>query len=168
MKAAFCAAAVLASLAWAMPAHAAAPKIAVFGFSFDNTSMEPTRPDEVARLKMADKELREGLRKSGDYDVVSTDTPAIQKKLGEIVSIRQCNGCEIPLARSVGASLVAYGWIQKVSNLILNLNIVIEDVKTGKQIRNGSVDIRGNTDESWSHGVKYLLQEHVFTSASGS
>jgi hypothetical protein len=156
------AAAMAAILAWGAPARAEPPKIAVFDFSFDNTSMEPTRPDELKRLQMVDNELREGLAKSGKYQVISTDTPDVRKQLSQIPSVRQCNGCEIPIAKKLGATLVAYGWIQKVSNLILNLNIVIEDVDTGKQIKNGSVDIRGNTDESWTRGLKYLLDEHVF------
>jgi hypothetical protein len=53
-------------------------------------------------------------------------------------------------------------WTQKVSNLILNLNIRIEDVATGETLRGGSVDIRGNNDQSWDRGLKYLLKEHVF------
>ncbi len=52
--------------------------------------------------------------------------------------------------------------MQKVSNLILNLNLIIEDSKTGKAVHGGSVDIRGNTDVSWDRGLKYLLDEHVF------
>jgi hypothetical protein len=66
------------------------------------------------------------------------------------------------VARQAGAQLVAYCWVQKVSDLILNLNIVIEDAKTGRHIAGGSVDIRGNTDETWDRGVRYLLEEHVF------
>jgi hypothetical protein len=51
--------------------------------------------------------------------------------------------------------------VQKVSDLILNINLVIEDAKTGKQVAGGSVDIRGNTDESWSRGLRFLFEEHV-------
>ena len=54
-------------------------------------------------------------------------------------------------------------WAQKVSNLILDLNIRITDADSGQVVRGGSVDIRGNTDESWDRGLKYLLTEHVFT-----
>jgi len=52
--------------------------------------------------------------------------------------------------------------VQKVSNLILNVNLVVEDVATGKTLRADSVDIRGNTDESWTRGLRYLLNERMF------
>ena len=52
--------------------------------------------------------------------------------------------------------------MQKVSNLILNVNLVIEDAATGRPLRAGSVDIRGNTDKSWQRGLRYLLDERLF------
>ena len=52
--------------------------------------------------------------------------------------------------------------MQKVSNLILNVNLVIEDAATGRVLHAESVDIRGNTDESWSRGLRYLLNERMF------
>jgi hypothetical protein len=38
----------------------------------------------------------------------------------------------------------------------------LEDVKTGKLEFVKSVDIRGNTDESWRHGLDYLLRHYLF------
>ena len=52
--------------------------------------------------------------------------------------------------------------MQKVSNLILNVNLVVEEASTGRTLRAESVDIRGNTDESWSRGLRYLLNERMF------
>jgi hypothetical protein len=75
-----------------------------------------------------------------------------------------CNGCDVDLAREVGASISVTGWVQKVSNLILNINVVARDVKTGKTIGAGSVDIRGNTDESWSRGLSYLVRNRLHPS----
>jgi len=53
-------------------------------------------------------------------------------------------------------------WVQKVSDLILNINVRISDIETGKALKGGSVDIRGNADHSWKRGLKFLLEEHVF------
>jgi Protein of unknown function (DUF2380) len=89
------------------------------------------------------------------------DAAPLQSKLS-VSSIRGCNGCELDLARQLGAQQLAYGWVQKVSNLILNINLIVEDVATGRQLRAESVDIRGNTDESWSRGLRYLLNERMF------
>jgi hypothetical protein len=51
--------------------------------------------------------------------------------------------------------------VQKVSNLILNINIEIKEVASGQTILNKSVDIRGNTDQSWSRGISYMVRGMV-------
>jgi hypothetical protein len=48
-----------------------------------------------------------------------------------------------------------------VSNLIVNINIQIEDVATGAILLNKSVDLRGNTDESWRRGVSYIVKSMI-------
>ena len=48
-------------------------------------------------------------------------------------------------------------WVQKVSNLILNLNLRVEDVASGRMLFQRSVDIRGNTDLSWRRGATALV-----------
>jgi hypothetical protein len=138
------------------------PKILVFDFHLDNTSLLPTTDAERARIARISDELRAALQKSGEYQVI--DEKPAEKQLSDVAWIGHCNGCELPVAQRAGAQLVAYAWVQKVSNLILNLNIVIEDADTGRHIKAGSIDIRGNTDETWDHGVRYLLEEHVFQS----
>jgi len=51
--------------------------------------------------------------------------------------------------------------VQKVSNLILNINVYIEDAQSGRMEFIRSVDIRGNTDESWRRGLDYLLRNYL-------
>ncbi len=77
------------------------------------------------------------------------------------MDMRTCNGCDVDLARKAGARISVTGWVQKVSNLILNINLVARDVATGQVIGAGSVDIRGNTDESWSRGLSYLMRNRL-------
>ncbi len=155
---------VLASLALlilsAAPGWAAKPRIAFFGFEMVNTSLQPTSREERARLGRLDDQLRAVLEKSGQYEVV--DTAPVRKELEKLGGVRACNGCELQLARKLGASEAAYGWVQKVSNLILNINLVIESADSGKMLKGGSVDIRGDTDQSWTRGLAFLLEEHVF------
>lgn len=134
------------------------PTVAVFGFALTNTSPAPSTPEELARLQRLDQQLKSGLR--DHFQVV--DVGPVQNRLAGVDSIRGCNGCELDLARQLGAEQVAYGWVQKVSNLILNVNLVVEEASTGRTLRAESVDIRGNTDESWSRGLRYLLNERMF------
>lgn len=136
------------------------PSVAVFGFSLDNTSPAPSTPEELARTAKIGTELSAALQQSGKYRVIGVS--AAESPLKGQMDIEGCNGCERPVALKLGAQLAAYGWVQKVSNLILNLNLVIENAQTGRMVAGGSVDIRGNTDESWDRGLSFLLQEHVF------
>ncbi len=137
-------------------AEAAPQKILVFDFYFDNTSPEPTSTSETARIKRISDELRAALQKSGDYDVITSSETFDSIQQGK------CSSEEMAVAQKQGADLVACSWLQKVSNLILNLNMVIENAKTGELLKGGSVDIRSNTDDSWEHGLRYLLKEHIF------
>jgi Protein of unknown function (DUF2380) len=144
-----------------IPARAAdKPSLAVFGFELINSSLEPTRPDELERLAMIDRLLVEKLEEIDAYTLV--DTSPVAEKVAKAGSLRGCNGCELGLARELGASHAALGWVQKVSNLILNINLQIREVETGRLVEAGSVDIRGNTDESWHRGVVYLLERRIF------
>lgn len=75
--------------------------------------------------------------------------------------LHECNGCELEIARALSADRVLVGWVQKVSNLILNFNIQIEDTATGAVLLNKSVDMRGNNDESWRRSASYLVRSMV-------
>jgi len=141
-----------------LPAAAAPQKILVFNFYFDNTSLEPTTAAEKARIQKISDELRSRLAASKQYDVV----PGQEHNLLSVPQVGKCDDNQLAAAQKAGITLVACPWVQKVSNLILNLNIVIQNAKTGQFIKGGSVDIRGNTDESWQHGLRFLLREHVF------
>ena len=149
-------------LAWPRAGTAAPVRAAIFGFELYDTSLEGGtggRADEQARLHRLDEQLRTLLTRSGAYTPVNTG-PVEQAARAQ--TLRTCDGCEAALARKLGAEVSVMGWVQKVSNLILNINAVIRDAATGRVLRAGSVDIRGNTDESWSRGLSYLVRNRLF------
>ncbi|MBB4197976.1 hypothetical protein CCR94_05245 [Rhodoblastus sphagnicola] len=150
--------ALVATLSFS-PVAQAAPA-AVFPAVFVNSSPEATSPDEVERVRTMDAALRKALADSGQYQPV--DLSVVAAGLGAVRDIHDCNGCEVELAKQAGAKVAVVAWAQKVSNLILNLNIRIADVETGQVLQGGSVDIRGNNDVAWTRGLKYLLKEYVF------
>ena len=51
--------------------------------------------------------------------------------------------------------------MQKVSNLILNINVYMDYAKNRSHYFAHSVDIRGNTDESWQRGIRYLVRNYL-------
>lgn len=148
----------LALLVLLAPAARAAERVASFGILLDNTSMEPTRPDELARLAGLERQLAEALAARG---YVLVDIAPVRAE-AERQDLRSCAACEIKLARQLGAELAVLGWVQKVSNLILNINLAMHEVASGRLVGAGSVDIRGNNDESWSRGLRVLIDRQLF------
>jgi hypothetical protein len=136
----------------------AAERVALLPFELINTSLEPTRADETARLVAFNEVAAERLTAAG-YAMV--DPAPVAGQLAGISSLRGCNGCELALGRELGADYVTVGWVQKVSNLILNVNLAVRAVASGRSVAAGTVDIRGNTDESWRRGVLYLLDHRI-------
>jgi hypothetical protein len=138
---------------------AAAQKLALFDVELVNTSLEPTRPDEDARLDLVKKMLAQSL---AEHEFTLVETHPVVEEVAKVRSLHECNGCELGLARKLNAELAAVAWVQKVSNLILNLNLQIREVGTGRLVHAGTVDIRGNNDESWRRGTLYLVNHRMF------
>ena len=157
-------AAVLHQVLAASTVSAAGPaRLAVFDLELIDSSlqgeMEGIDPADQARLRMIEAELRQRLEESGRFVLV--DTAPVADQIDAAGVLWSCNGCELGIARRLDAELSLVGWVQKVSNLILNLNVVIRDTTTREQVFATSVDIRGNTDESWQHGIRYLLKNRL-------
>ena len=136
-------------------------RVAFFGFRLINTSLEPTTAAEERRIRELDDLFQDKLSASGRFKLVAIP-PDIQKEIAAGPEIGNCNGCERDFAKRVDADRAAWGSVQKVSNLILNINVYMEDVQTGKLEFIKSVDIRGNTDESWRRGLDYMLRHYLF------
>ena len=156
--------AALALPALASMAGAAKPaRIAVFDLELVDSSLQGEMagldPADQARLRLVQEELQERLQQSGRFELI--DTAPVADKVAVAGRLWSCNGCEVSIARRLDADLALVGWVQKVSNLILNLNVVIRDTSTREQVFASSVDIRGNTDESWLHGIRYLLDNRL-------
>ena len=88
--------------------------------------------------------------------------PDLREVVASAPEISNCNGCERDFGRKAGADWAAWGTVQRVSNLILNIKVYMENVPATKMEFVKSVDIRGNTDESWRHGLDYMLRHYLF------
>jgi len=157
------AALVLAVLLAPAAGRAEPLRAAVFDVDFLDTSQEgetrgTLRADETARVALVTDTLRRMLAERG---VTLVDLSPLRARIDKAAPIRSCNGCEVDLAREAGAQVAVTGLVQKVSNLIINLNVTVRDVCDGRSIRAGFVDIRGNTDESWQRGMSYLVRNRL-------
>jgi hypothetical protein len=144
-----------------------AAKTAVFDFELIDTSLQGelqgTPPEDLHRLAMISDELRRQLADSGRYQII--DTAPAASRIAAAGYLHGCNRCAVPIAGSLGAELALTGTVQKVSNLILNINVYLDDVTHDKRLLVASVDIRGNTDESWRRGVSYLVRRRLLERA---
>jgi hypothetical protein len=127
----------------------------------DNEGLEPTTDAERKRMAAIGKQFTDALTKSGEYEIVPM-TDDIRAEIARGQAVGHCGGCEADYGRTLKADRVAWIVVQKVSNLILNMNVYMADVSNDKYTFIKSVDIRGNTDESWSRSLKYLLNNYFF------
>lgn len=138
-------------------------RVAFFGMQFIDLSTEGAingiREDESTRSVMATDLVADDLAGRG-FVLVPIDPVA--DKLAKVTNPARCNGCDIAMAAELGADYALTGEVRKISNLILSLDLNLRDARTGNTLRAGSVDIRGNTDESWQRGLRYLLKNRIF------
>src|SRR5262245_51719562 len=112
-----------------------AQSVAVFDFELIDTSLKGAirgaRLDEQERLARLSDQLRKRLRDSGRFSLVDITPIASEEQAS---NLQACGGCDIQLARRIGAELSITGTVQKVSNLILNMNIYVRDASSGGTI----------------------------------
>jgi len=147
----------------AQPNGATLKSIAILDFDLldDQRELAPATV-EYQRLRSIRDQMEDEFDRKALYRIVDrTPVLASIEKNRTDAQLYACNGCELEIARALHADRVLVGWVQKVSNLILNINIRIEDVATGDVLLVKSVDLRGNTDETWRRGVSYLVRAMV-------
>lgn len=141
----------------------AAPRAVVFDFELIDTSAEGDlrgkRADEQQRLALLGDHLRKQLSEKGAYEVV--DASPVKAAVAKERALHDCNGCVERIAAPLGVEVAFIGYVQKVSNLILNVNVEIRDVKTGATVKRMSADIRANNDEAWLRGLQYLIDNRL-------
>ncbi|RTZ42421.1 DUF2380 domain-containing protein [Candidimonas sp. SYP-B2681] len=137
--------------------------IAIMDFELiDNTGESAKDAEQKRRLAMISQQLREAIAENQLYTVVDNAPAAsLIAELQKRFELHSCNGCDVDIGHALNTPRVLTGWVQKVSNLILNINIQVRDVQTGNIVLNKSVDIRGNTDQTWSRGIRYMVRSMV-------
>ncbi len=144
---------------------------AFFPFSMDDTSLQGSEEGlsqaERDRLRKLDAILQQMLVATGKFTPVDTakvapDELAAVQAASTHLKVWDCNGCDVDEAKKLGAEVSVAAWVQKVSRLILNVNVTIRDVADNRLLYGGSVDIRGDTDESWTRGLRYLIKDRMF------
>lgn len=154
--------AIILALALAGPA-AAGETVAFFGITYLDTSLQGAElgedPAERARVGMLEKLVQDRFAQEG-FKLV--DLTPVQVERDRIVNPAKCYGCDTRMATKLGADYALVGEVQKISNLILSMNLQLRDAATGAMVKGRAVDIRSNTDESWRRGMRYILNTTFF------
>ena len=154
-----CACCACVAIALSAAAAQAATKAAIFPVELIDVSLEGEfsgpRTDEADRLALATVELRRLAAGEPGYEVL--DLSRIKSELDSAAPLYKCNGCEIGLARKLGADVAVTATVRKISNLVLVFHIQVRNVASGNLTKVYRVELRGNTDESWLRGVRWLI-----------
>ena len=134
--------------------------VAIFDFELIDTSLageiQGVQAAETERLQRLGEALRAAYASSSKYRVVDIAPVRADARSS---NLQGCGDCATDLAKSLGADIAVTGTAQKVSNLILNVNVYVREVGGGRQ--SFSADIRGNTDESWRRGLDWLIRNRL-------
>lgn len=136
--------------------------LAVLDFDLIEEHHNPAGREALQRrLREAHAQLQRELQERQLYDVIGLQ-PAqdlLERLRGQQEHMHRCEDCARQVGERLGAELVMTTWVQKVSELILNLNLEIHDVARQRVLLSKSVDLRGNTDASWQRGIRHLARD---------
>ncbi|MBH0238285.1 DUF3280 domain-containing protein [Methylobrevis sp. L22] len=155
---------IAAILLFATPlaAQETGKKVAIFDFELVDTSLDGemlgTTDAEFSRLAMIGDRLRAYYDEHADFTIIGAPEVATE---GRKHNLQSCGQCDVKIAREAGADLAVTGVVQKVSNLILSLTIYVRDTESGEIVQMAGTDIRGNTDESWGHGLRWMAKNRL-------
>jgi hypothetical protein len=137
-------------------------RIAVLSAELQNDHAEwvPTTDAERQRLIKIEETFKSMLEGSGKYKFAPVSS-TIQERINKDQKMGRCGGCEIQYGKEIGVGQVAWIEVQKVSELILNITVYIASVDAGQLSFVKSVSLRGNTDESWQHSIKFLVKSYI-------
>jgi hypothetical protein len=137
------------------------PKLVVLDFDLagdpGDEVMAAERRNRMAKMSVL---LREQIAQSGLYRVL--DNAAAQAHIDRLTTsqfLYQCNGCELDIARSLGADHVLVPHVFRVSQLVVTMHVEMKDATTGRLVMKRALDFRNDADGSWERTIAYLLRD---------
>ncbi|ETW12238.1 hypothetical protein ATO8_14122 [Roseivivax marinus] len=156
---------MIATTAAAQPAREPVPEgsVAFWGITYLDESLQTEMlgedPAELDRIEMLETMVTDRFSASG---MEMLDTSEVEGQVKNVVNPAKCYGCDTRAAAELGADYSLVGEVQKVSNLILSMNLQLRDAETGEMVRGRVVDIRDNSDAAWRRGMDYILRNTFF------
>ena len=146
--------------------------VAFFGLYMKDTSRQTTLGSSLQAHTISDAEqarkshletmVAERFRNEG---FTLLDLAPVASELERTTNPAQCYGCDVRMAKTLGADFILVGEIYKVSDALLAINLQLRHGASGDIVKGASVDIRGNTDDTWRRGMRYILNNRFFREA---
>ncbi len=135
-------------------------RLAILQFQIEDNTLEAGAPQwHETSLQKLTKIVGATVSNAALYHVVpqsAVDEATAATDPG--TALHQCNGCELDIARKVGADRVMVGWIYKMSLLVMALHVEIKDVETGTTVYRRVLDFRGDNEASWNRAATYMVR----------
>jgi len=133
-------------------------KLAVFTFELDDFSaaMSNGKPDpaDTAELARVTADVRKLLQESGRYELVAVDG-------SDDKSLRDCNGCDAPLAKKLGAQQSFVGVVKRISRAEYQVHFQLRDAEAGTLIAEADTGLRMGAMDSWNRGALRLVKDRL-------
>ena len=142
----------------------AAPSVVVLPLELVDSSLEGEvygrSEAQTARLAATTQDIRARLEQAPEYDLLPPEAgrQLYQRDRGRYAYLYRCVGCVLEIGQSAGADLILVGWVQKVSNLILNMSFRVYDTREPRLWRSGWISLRGNNDAMWRRAAEKLVE----------
>lgn len=148
---------ILAALATPAPIA-----LAVFDFELEDTtaaSAGASAASDASHLAEVTGSVREALGQSGRYRIVD-----IGGEAATAGALRDCGGCEAPIAQKLGADQSLIGVVRRVSRTEYTLGFQLRDARTGAVLARGDSGLRMGADYSWKRGAVRLVSDRLIES----
>lgn len=129
-----------------------------------DTTVKSMQAGDTTLTAKFSNEFRRQLKEQKIVDVIDDEKSlAVINAEAKKQYLQRCNGCELHLAKQLGAKQVIVPWVFRMSKLIQTMYVEIRDVETAKLLLHKGLNVRGTTDKGWAHVTRRLVEEiHSF------
>ncbi|MDI9847983.1 DUF2380 domain-containing protein [Rhodoblastus sp. 17X3] len=142
---------------------AQAKKIAVFDFELQDFSggagIIAESAEDAEQLRRATQAARKLIAESGRYALVDVASAADQPAKAH--ELRQCDGCDAPIALKLGADQSLVGIVTRITRTDYAVTFRLRDAHTGELISVGQTDLRIGANYSWDRGAAWLIEKRL-------
>jgi hypothetical protein len=143
-----------------------AKDVVVFDFEMMDSSAAagiiPQDERDTRYLAESTQAAKDFLLSTGQYEIV--DTKPAAGEIAKAGTLRDCKGCEAPIAEKLGGQLAMTGVVNRVSRTEYEMLIRVVDARTGAPVALGYSGLRMGANYSWPRGAKWVMEKRIAAS----